>query len=196
MNFPQNMSFIRLELSSCRHFSQLAHFSILVLKYRQNVKFIDNGACHDIISRKAYMKTPTPKKGAEKSIVKCGRSKGSICVTTPEKGKISRHFQSLGGESRRGAAAATARKFNLGSTSGARMVKKYDREIRDGVASRANRRSSGRPKQFNSELEAEIIGAWEKDDTRTYREVGEDLGIPRSTLYTWVVQRGLRRIRA
>ena len=54
------------------------------------------------------MKTPTPKKGAEKSIVKCGRSKGSVCVTTPEKGKISRHFQSLVGESVRGAAVATA----------------------------------------------------------------------------------------
>ena len=196
MNFPQILSSIRLELSSCRHFSQLAHFSILAPKYRQNAKFIDNGACHDIISRKAYMKTPTPKKGAEKSIVKCGRSKGSICVTTPEKGKISRHFQSLGGDSVRGAAAATARKFDLTSTSGAAKVKKYDREICDGVASRVNRRSTGRPKKFNADMEAKIIDAWADDDTRTYREVAEDLGIPRSTLYTWVVQRGLRRINA
>ena len=76
------------------------------------------------------------------------------------------------------------------------MVKKYDREIRDGVASRVNRRSTGRPKQFNAEIEAKIIDAWADDDTRTYREVAEDLGIPRSTLYTWVVQRGLRRISA
>jgi transposase len=139
------------------------------------------------------MKTPTPKKGAEKRFVKCGRSKGSVCVTTPEKGKISRHFQSLGGESVRGAAAATARKFNLGSTSGARMVKKYDREVRDGVASRANRRSTGRPKKFNADIEAEIIDAWADDDTRTYREVAKDLGLPLSTLHRWVVQRGLRR---
>ena len=61
--------------------------------------------------RKANMKTPTPKKGDGTSVIKCGRSKGSICITTPEKGKISRHFQSLGGESVRGAASATARKF-------------------------------------------------------------------------------------
>ena len=142
------------------------------------------------------MKTPTTKKGDQKSIVECGRSKGSVCVTTPEKGKISRHFQSLGGKSVRGAATATARKFNLSSRSGAAMVKKYDREIRDGVASRVNRRSNGRPKKFNADMEAKIIDAWADDDTRTYREVGEDLGIPRSTLYTWVVQRGLRRISA
>ena len=82
------------------------------------------------------------------------------------------------------------------ATRGPGDVKKYDREIRDGVASRANRRSTGRPKQFNADIEAEIIDAWADDDTRTYREVAEYLGIPRSTLYTWVVQRGLRRIDA
>jgi len=153
---------------------------------------IDNGASEEIIPRKANMKTPTPKKGDGKSIVKCGRSKGSICISTPEKGKISRHFQSLGGESVRGAASATARKFNLTSTSGAAKVIKYDREIRDGVASRVNRKSTGRPRKFNADIEAKIIDAWADDDTRTYREVAEDLGIPRSTLYTWVVQRGLR----
>jgi hypothetical protein len=122
------------------------------------------------------MKTPTPKKGAGKSIVKCGRSKGSICITTPEKGKISRHFQSLGGESVRG--AALRQQGNLicnPSSSGAGMVKKYDREIRDGVASRVNRRSTGRPKQFNADIEAKIIDAWADDDTRTYREVAKDL---------------------
>ena len=144
------------------------------------------------------MKTPTPKKGDGKSVVKCGRSKGSICITTPEKGKISRHFQSLGGESVRGAASATARKFNLRnpSASGAGQVKKFDREIRDGVASRVNRRSTGRPKQFNAEIEAKIIDAWADDDNRTYREVAKDLGLPLSSLHRWVVQRGLRRISA
>jgi hypothetical protein len=130
------------------------------------------------------------------STVKRGRSKGSSCIITPEKGKISRHYQSLGCDSVRGAASATARKFNLNASSGPSDVKKYDREIRDGVASRANRRSTGRPKQFNADIEAEIIDAWADDDTRTYREVAEDLGIPRYTLYTWVAQRGLRRINA
>ena len=142
------------------------------------------------------MKTPTPKKSDGKSIVNCGRSKGSICVTTPEKGKISRHFQSLGGEIVRGAASATARKFNLTSTSGAAKVKKYDREIRDGVASRENRKSTGRPRKFNADTEAKIIDAWADDDTRTYREVAKDLGLPLSTLHRWVVQRGLRSISA
>ena len=75
-------------------------------------------------------------------------------------------------------------------------VKKYDRESRDGVASRVNRRSKKRPKQFNANIEAEIIDAWADDDTRTYREVAKDLGLPLSTLHRWVVQRGLRRISA
>ena len=136
------------------------------------------------------MKTPTPKKIAGKSTVKRCRSKGSSCVTTPEKGQISRHFQSLGGESARGVATATARKFKLDKKTGACMVKKYDRQIRDGVASRINRRSTGRP------MEVKIIDARAGDYTPTYREVAEDLGIPRSTLYTLVMQRGLRRISA
>ena len=124
------------------------------------------------------------------------KSKRSPCIATPEKGQISRHYQSPGSDSVRGAASATARKFILSKTCGPGYVKKYDREIRDGVASRANRLSTGRPKKINADMEAKIIDAWADDDTRTYREVAEDLGIPRSTLYTWVVQRGFRRINA
>ena len=131
-----------------------------------------------------------------KSTVKCHRSKGSSFVATPEKAKISRHFQSLGGESVRGAATATARKFKFDKKTGACKVKKYDRQIRDGVASRVNSRSMGCPKSLNADMEAKILNAWADDDTRTYREVAEDLGIPRSTLYTWVVQRRLRCISA
>jgi len=130
------------------------------------------------------MKAPTPKKIAGKSAVKCCRSKGSSCVTTPEKGRISRHFQSLGGESVRGAATATARRFKLDKKTGACMVKKYDRQIRDGVASRINCRSTGRPKKVNADMEAKIIDAWADDDTWTFRKVAEDLGIPRSTFFT------------
>jgi len=81
----------------------------------------------------------------------------------------------------------------LEKTHGSAYVKKYDRQIRDGVASRANRRSTGRPKQFNADIEAKIIDAWADDDTRSYREVAKDLGLPLSTLHRWVVQRGLRR---
>ena len=129
------------------------------------------------------MKTPTPKKISGKSTVKRGRAKGASCITTPEKAKISRHYQSLGGDSVRGAAAATARKFNLNKSMGPANVKKYDAQICDGVASRENRRSTGRPKQFNAEIEAKIIDAWADDDNRTYREVAKDLGLPLSTLH-------------
>ena len=134
------------------------------------------------------MKTPTPKKIAGKSTVKRGRSKGSSCITTPEKAKISRHYQSLGGDSVRGAAAATARHFKLEKTNGSAYVKKYDRQICDGVASRMNRRASGRPKQFNAEMEEEINAAWDEDDTRTYREVAKDLKIPRSSLHRYATK--------
>ena len=140
------------------------------------------------------IKTPLAKDVPKKSINV--KSKRGACITTPEKGQISRHYQSLGGDSVRVAASATARKFNLSKTAGPGYVKKYDREIRDGVASRANRRSTGCPKQFNAEIEAEIIDAWADDDTRTYREVAKDLRLPLSTLHRWVAQRGLRRISA
>ena len=44
----------------------------------------------------------------------------------------------------------------MNKSKGPANVKKYDAQIRDGVASRANRRSTGRPKQFSSDIEAEI----------------------------------------
>jgi len=99
---------------------------------------------------------------------------GSTGVTTPEKAKILLHFQSLGSESVRGAASATARKFDLNKMYGAYFAKEYDREIRDGVASRANRLHTGRPKKFNAEMEEEISHAWNEDDTRTDREVAKE----------------------
>lgn len=105
------------------------------------------------------MKTPTPKKWIGGSSFKCGRSKGSVCVT---KGKIwyhiSWHFQNLGGESVRDAATATARAFSFHKTSWAHMMKKYNLEIRDGCASLATRKYKGRPKQlnvFNAAIKAE-----------------------------------------
>ena len=73
-------------------------------------------------------------------------------------------------------------------TSGPGLFKKYDREIRDGVASRVNRRPTGRPKQFNEDIEAEIIDAWDGDDTRTYREVAKDLGLPKSSLHRYATK--------
>ena len=140
------------------------------------------------------LKTPTSK-GVPKKVSNL-KSKRGARISTPDKAKISRYYQSLGGDSVRGAASATERKFNLNKSQGMSDVKKYDRQIRDSLRSSLNRRSTGRPKKINADIEAEIIDAWADDDTRTYREVAEDLGIPRSTLYTWVVQRGLRRINA
>jgi len=132
------------------------------------------------------IKTPISKDVPKKSI--SVKSKRGACITTPEKGQISRHYQSLGGDSVRGAASATSRYFSLNATRGPKDVKKYDREIRDGVASRANRRSTGRPKEFNEEIEAEINDAWAEDDTKTYREVAKELGIPRSTLHDYATK--------
>jgi len=126
------------------------------------------------------IKTPISKDVPKKSINV--KSKRGACISTPEKGQISRHYQSLGGDNVRGAASATARKFKLCKSRGMSLVKLYDREIRDGVASRANRLSTGRPKEFNEEIEAEINDAWAEDDTRTYREVAKDLGMPTTTL--------------
>ena len=72
------------------------------------------------------------------------------------------------------------------------MAKKYDRKIRDGVASRVHRRSTGRPLEFNAEIEAEKTDAWDEDDTQTSREVAKALGFLLSTLHRWAVPpRGL-----
>jgi len=109
-------------------------------------------------------------------------------LTTPEKGQIPRHYQSHGGDSVRSAAAATARHFKLEKTHGSAYVKIYDRQIREGMASRANRPASGCPKQFNAEVEEEIIAAWDEDDTRTFREVAKDLMIPLSSLHRYTTE--------
>ena len=132
------------------------------------------------------IKTPITKGAPKKSINV--KSKRGACITTPEKGQISRHYQSLGGDSVRGAASTTARKFNLNATSGPSDVKKYDRKIRDGGAARANRRSTGRPKQFNAEIEAEITDAWDGDDTLIYREVAKVVSFPRTTLHKYATK--------
>ena len=113
------------------------------------------------------------------------KRKGDSNIDTPLKGKISRYYQQLGGESARGAASATARKFELGGSGGASRVKKYDAQIRDGIASRTRRLSSGRPFGFNDTLELEIDEVFKDDDTITYAEAGAQLGIPKSTLYRY-----------
>jgi transposase-like protein len=113
-----------------------------------------------------------------------GRTKGALGVDTPTKAQISRDYQAGGGTKTRGAASAVARKHGLG-TNGPTQVKKWDVEIRDGIASRANRRSSGRPKGLTPEVKQNIEDVFREEDTQTYREAAEKLGVPKSTLHDY-----------
>jgi hypothetical protein len=114
------------------------------------------------------------------------KRKGASSIDTPTKSKISRHFQSLGGENSRGAASATAREFGLNLSSGPNLVKRYDKEIRDGEA---KRRYKGRACNFTEELGNEIDAVFEADDTATFREVAADLGMPTSTLHDYATKK-------
>ena len=105
------------------------------------------------------------------------KTKGTKGIDTPLKAQISRHYQKLGGDGVRGAASATAREFKLGGSGAAARVKKYDAEVAAGIASRTNRRSSGRPLGFNEAVEAEIDAVFEANDTTTYHEAADQCGI-------------------
>lgn len=111
-----------------------------------------------------------------------GKQKGATAIDTPLKAKISRDFQSRGGESVRGAAAATARAFNITSSDGAARVKKYDRQIRDGCA-RRNYRRSGRRKIYGESVGAAIEAAFQENETMTFRELGAEVGVPTTSVY-------------
>jgi len=117
-----------------------------------------------------------------------GRTKDAQGVDTPKKAQIPRDYQLAGSSKTRGAAAAVARKHGLGPKNGPSQVKKWDAEIRDGVASRANRRSSGRPKGLSSEVNQIIEDIFDEDDTQTYREAAEKLGLPKTTLYRYATK--------
>jgi hypothetical protein len=106
-------------------------------------------------------------------------------IDTPLKGQISRFYQSLGGCKTRGAAAATARKFHLPSSHGPARVKLFDAQIRDGTASRSIRRPTGRPLCFDTAVGERIDAAFVAEDTITYREAGEEIGLPASTLHRY-----------
>ena len=106
-------------------------------------------------------------------------------IDTPTKAKISRRFQQLGGEKTPGAATSTAREFGLLGSDGCTRVKKYDKQIAEGTASR---KFKGRISRFNSDLEGDIEEAFADDDTQTYREVCEKLGLPKTTLYRYATE--------
>jgi len=115
---------------------------------------------------------PTPPKK------KKGRGK---TVTTPEKAKISRYYQKLGGEETRGAAVRTARKFGLTGSNGPARVKKYDEEV---ARNQARRKSvPGRPSTFNDDIAKEIDSAFKAKEDQTYRRAAKTIGMPKSTLH-------------
>ena len=123
---------------------------------------------------------------AEYAMVK---RKGDRNSDTPNKAHVSQYFQSLGGERTRGAASARARHFKMQGPGACTRVKAYDKEIREGLASRSNRRSSGRPSAFNEQMEQEIEGAFASDDTKTYREAADEIGVARSTLHRFATEK-------
>ena len=76
---------------------------------------------------------------------------------------------------------ATARAFNMFGSGGARDVKKYDRQVRDGTA-RCQR--VGTTSTFSDAIEAKISLAFDgKKETRSYREAAKEVNIPKSTLF-------------
>jgi len=108
-----------------------------------------------------------------------GRTKDAQGVDTPKKAQIPRDYQLAGSSKTRGAAAAVARKHGLGPKNGPSQVKKWDAEIRDGVASRANRRSSGRPKGLSSEVNQIIEDIFDEDDTKPTAKPPKNLDCPK-----------------
>jgi len=95
------------------------------------------------------------------------KRRGTKGIEAPLKARILRHYQKLGGDGVRGAALATAREFKLGGSGAAARVKKHDAEVAAGIASRTNRRFSGRPLGFNEAVEAEIDTVFEANNTTT-----------------------------
>ena len=106
-------------------------------------------------------------------------------VDTPFKARVSRHFQSLGGAATWGAAAATAREFGIDGTDGSARVVRYDTQIRDGTA-RRKRSNCGREPEFDEEIEEQIVEAFDANETQTYREAAETLGMAKSTLHNYM----------
>ena len=120
------------------------------------------------------------------------KKKGDINHDNPLKAQISRDFQSLGGSSVRGAASATARKFNLKGSGAASKVKQIDSEVAGGIASRKDRPNSilhtGRKRGFNGCVAQAIDRVFDEDETQTYREAATKLDMPLSTLYGYATK--------
>jgi hypothetical protein len=106
-------------------------------------------------------------------------------VDTPFKTRASRHLQSLSGAATRGAAAETARESVIDGTDGSAREKQYDTQIRRGTA-RRKRSNCGRKSEFCDEIEEQIVEAFDEDETQTYREAAETLGMAQSTLHNYI----------
>ena len=94
----------------------------------------------------------------------------------------------------KGAATQAGREFGLKGTSVGTTVKKYDKQVSTGTASRNDRTSSkpnsGRRSSFGAAVSADIEAAREEDDTRTrtYREAAAEVGLPASTLHNFATR--------
>jgi hypothetical protein len=63
-----------------------------------------------------------------------------------------------------------AKRHFLSTKNGSTQIKFWDAQIRGGIASCSNRRSSGRPKGLTSDVEKNIPAVFDEDDKRTFRE--------------------------
>ncbi len=124
-----------------------------------------------------------PKKGTPAQVKK-GRRGPSI--TTPEKSEISREYQRWGGSGKRGAASSTVRSFKGRFKLKPSQVILFDVQVSKGESRR--KKIPGRPSKFNEEIEGEIDKAIAKCDTKTWREVAEEVKLPRSTTHRYGTQ--------
>ena len=110
---------------------------------------------------------------------------GSTGIDTPTKAAIVRDFNLRGGAKVRGAATATAKKFKLCRPS---MVTKFDRQVRDADARRKYNKS-GRKSAFTDAIAGTIQTTFKEDDTRTYKEAAEKLGLPTTTVFNYATKK-------
>ena len=83
----------------------------------------------------------------------------------------------------RGAAAATARKFGLTGSSGSRQVKLFDDQVKSGTSSR---KYKGRSSSFlTAEVAENIEAAFDAAETMTFKELGQEVGLPETTAYRY-----------
>ena len=126
--------------------------------------------------------------GRPRAFAMKGKTAGATGIDTPTKAAIVRDFNLRGGVKVRGAATATAKKFKLSTSSGASMVKTFDRQVRDNDARRKHNKA-GRKNKFTDAIAGAIQAAFKENGTSTYAEVGEKIGLPKKTLHNYATKK-------